>query len=72
MHHARRCECTAQLQGGFGSVQLVTCRATGQKYAAKTIELDRVKDKRSFDFFMKEVEVMKNLGECSRGGISLK
>jgi serine/threonine protein kinase len=45
-------------------VQIVTRRVTGKEFALKTVELDRVRDKKSFDFFMKEVEIMKNLGEC--------
>mmetsp|Transcript_16678 Transcript_16678/g.23614 ORF Transcript_16678/g.23614 Transcript_16678/m.23614 type:complete len:718 (-) Transcript_16678:3-2156(-) len=47
--------------GGFGTVQIVTRHATGKEFALKTVELDRVKDKKSFDFFIKEIEIMKNL-----------
>ncbi|KAG5187758.1 hypothetical protein JKP88DRAFT_267783 [Tribonema minus] len=48
-------------EGGFGKVQIVTRKATGKDFALKTVELDRVRDKKSFDFFMKEVDIMKNL-----------
>ena len=58
----------AQLgSGGFGTVQVVTHRLSGKQYALKTIELELVKDKQSFDFFMKEVEIMKQLDHPNIG-----
>jgi serine/threonine protein kinase len=60
-----RAVCTlraCELQGGFGSVQICIHRASGKRFALKTIELELVKDKKSFEFFMREVEIMKNLG----------
>jgi serine/threonine protein kinase len=55
--------CCATAQGGFGSVQICIHRASGKRFALKTIELELVKDKKSFEFFMREVEIMKNLGD---------
>jgi serine/threonine protein kinase len=55
--------CCATAQGGFGSVQICIHRASGKRFALKTIELELVKDKKSFEFFMREVEIMKNLGK---------
>jgi calcium-dependent protein kinase len=48
-------------KGGFGTVQVVTNRTTGKKYAMKTVDLSRVKDAASFEFFMREVDIMRNL-----------
>ncbi|CAM9511558.1 unnamed protein product [Chrysoparadoxa australica] len=47
-------------KGGFGSVQVVTHRMSGEKYALKTVDLV-TKDAYSLGFFMKEVEIMKRI-----------
>ncbi|CAN0076719.1 unnamed protein product [Pylaiella littoralis] len=48
-------------KGGFGTVQTVVHRQSGKKYALKAVELSRVKDEKSLEFFFREVEVMRKL-----------
>ncbi|CAM9623497.1 unnamed protein product, partial [Scytosiphon promiscuus] len=48
-------------KGGFGTVQTVVHKESGKKYALKAVELSRVKDEKSLDFFFREVEVMRKL-----------
>lgn len=48
-------------KGGFGTVQTVTHKQSRVKYALKAVELSRVKDEKSLDFFFREVEVMRSL-----------
>lgn len=47
--------------GGFGKVQTVVHKQSGTKYALKVVELSRVKDAKSLDFFFKEVDMMRQL-----------
>eukprot|EP00752_Nemacystus_decipiens_P008847 g7895.t1 len=48
-------------KGGFGTVQTVVHKESRKKYALKAVELSRVKDEKSLDFFFREVEVMRKL-----------
>eukprot|EP01084_Bolivina_argentea_P147063 257355_1 len=47
--------------GGFGTVQVVTHKLTGKQFAMKTVDISSVQDPKEFEFFMKEVEIMRNL-----------
>ncbi|CAM9143785.1 unnamed protein product [Ectocarpus sp. 12 AP-2014] len=48
-------------KGGFGTVQTVVHKETRKKFALKAVELSRVKDEKSLNFFFREVEVMRQL-----------
>lgn len=56
----REGKCSKEI-GGFGVVQAVRHRKMGTRYAMKTIPLSRVKTRESFDFVMKEVDLLKSL-----------
>ncbi|CBJ29288.1 calcium dependent protein kinase 4 [Ectocarpus siliculosus] len=48
-------------KGGFGTVRVVTHKATQNKYALKTIELKDVETVEQYEFLLNEIEIMKQL-----------